>query len=146
MKHCKLIAFLLASLFVFYAIPTNIYAEFKADEETLEAVKEQESTYTYGTVNEAGELVLLRDANTKHYRTADGAFIAQHYPRAVHIQRENGTWEEINNALSSTIFGTYKNEDARIRFAKRIGNLSGLFVLNNAKTKIAINSPTNFHE
>lgn len=137
MKKYKVFAFLLALLFVFYAIPVNIYAEFGKNEESEPDEEEQKSGYSYEYDSSTRELVELRDAHTKHFRTAEGNYVAYGFDRAVHVLNDDGEWEDINNTLSATLFGAYKNEGARIRFAKKVGSSSGLFVLKENGNKLS---------
>jgi hypothetical protein len=65
----------------------------------------------------------LREANTKHFRNADGSFVAAVYPQAVHYKDRNGEWQEIDNTLiDNGDFYEPKASGAELSLPKTLGD------------------------
>ena len=137
----KLISFVLSMLVLFYAIPSVVYAE------TIDALSgislgsetagnaEQPAVDFKIPLYEAEE---LREENVKHFKLSDGSYVAAQYNYPVHYDDGSGKLLDINNALNEASGGVYANENARIKFAKKITGNSSLFTLHDGNTKLTM--------
>ena len=137
----KLISLVLSILILFYAIPGVVYAE------TIDALSgigagsekagntEQPAADFKIPLYEAEE---LREENVKHFKLSDGSYVAAQYNYPVHYDDGSGKLLDINNALNEASGGVYANENARIKFAKKITGNSSLFTLHDGSTKLTM--------
>ena len=136
------LCFVLSLIMVFYVIPSTIFA--KAAEALEDTNTEATSTPTTDeSKNEVSgiapfEVVELREEYAKHFRLSDGSYVAAQYNYPVHSLDENGEWQDIDNALSKN-GSEFTNENARIKFAKKINGSATLFTLHDGNTKITLN-------
>ncbi len=78
------------------------------------------------------ELTDLRDENTKYFLNSDGTVTTYNYNNAIHYQKTDGTWEEIDNTLVEEKDNSLKLKDNpffNIKFNKTSDN-SKLFKIN----------------
>ena len=139
MKKIKIISFVLAMLFLFYAIPMNIYAEF--DGETEE--KEEVAPSGIG-LNAEGEEVFwvedihLRTESSKTFHLSDGTSVLCDYGTVVHHKLEYDTlWRAFSNNLEE--YDTdYMSEDMRVRFQKKITGNETIYTVKSEAGKITL--------
>ena len=138
--YTKAMSMLLTLVILFLAIPVNIYAEIaEAIPESKGEVINHADEESQATVQrEIYEDISLREINTKHFRLPDGSYVAAQYPYAVHYVAEDGSLVDINNALSDVGGGMYANENARVKFSKKISGSAALFELKDGSTKLTL--------
>ena len=133
----KTLSMFLSIILVFYVIPSTIYAEAA---EFIEDITKNAEEIDLETV--AKEAVFedksLREESVKYFRLSDGSYVAAQYNYPVHSLDENGKWQDINNTLFKN-GSEYSNENARIKFAKKINGSSILFALHDGNAKITLN-------
>ncbi len=140
----KLLSLFLTVLLVFYAIPTVIYGEIadavngigSGDGTSSETASAGEETSVYDYVGAAYEDESLREESAKHFHLEDGSYVAAQYNYPVHYLDSDGRYKDIDNALSEASGGVYANENARIKFAKKLTGNETLFTLHDGNTKI----------
>ena len=104
----KVIAYVLAFLMTFYAVPANVYAEIidtidSALEGASDTVDELDSSESETSVDKAVfEVVERREETVKHFRDADGSYVAAQYNYPVHELDDNGEWQDIDNTLAES--------------------------------------------
>ncbi len=133
-KTCsvKTLAIFLSVLMIFYLIPATAYASlFEATD--AQSVVSEPAEYT----GEIFEDISRREENVKHFRLADGTYMAAQYDTAVHTLDENGEWQDIDNTLSES-GSEYSTSNARIKFAKKITGNESIFTLHENNRKITL--------
>ena len=123
------LAFLLALLMLFYVLPADVYG----------AIAEGSGTDSAGTEEKEAEalfeLTELRSAETKYILMSDGTIQALVYDTAVHVQDENGVWQDMDNSLTE---GNTTVDSARVKFAKKISGNGELFTLHEGNRKVTL--------
>ena len=135
----KCIAFVLAVLIGFYAVPSIVYAQ------VAEALTSEDSasvtTESTDTVTDVAagiyEVLELREESLKTFRQSDGSYVAAYYPTPVHRLDEDGNWVDIDNTLASS-GAEYSTNDARVKFSKKITGNGNIFTLHENNTKITL--------
>ena len=133
-KSCsvKTLAIFLSVLMIFYLIPATAYASLF--EATAEESVVSEATEHSGVIFED---ISRREENVKHFRLADGTYMAAQYDTAVHTLDENGEWQDIDNTLSES-GDEYSTSNARIKFTKKITGNESIFTLHENNRKITL--------
>ena len=109
-KASKFIAFILVFIMSFQLLPMQVLAaELGDDEQIMETLLPDDGLSTTETSQNSGSLfeaedvlwedTSLREAAVKHFRMADGSYIAVDYGYDVHYLNENGEYQEIDNSL-----------------------------------------------
>lgn len=133
----RILSLILSFLIVFYLTPASVYAEGLDGDTTVSdnSVSENEENNTY--IPEIYEVTELREENVKHFRLADGSYVAAQYNYPVHYTDENGEFEDIDNRLveSGTEFST---NNSRVKFIKKITGNGNIFTLHENDTKITM--------
>ena len=80
----KILSLVLSFLIVFYLVPSSVFAEALESDATVldNSVSENEENTTY--TPEIYEVTELREENVKHFRLADGSYVAAQYNYPVH--------------------------------------------------------------
>ena len=139
----KLVSFFLVVILVFYFMPSTVYAEmidtFTSGNESIdtENVTETDSRL-YGSEGPIFEVEELREESVKHFRLADGSYVAAQYDYPVHTVNDNGVWEDINNVLADDNGGVFATSNARIKFSKKINGSAEIFTLKDGNTKLSM--------
>jgi hypothetical protein len=137
----KIISFLLAVLFMLYAVPSIVYAEAIEGIESLSAESSGAEESTAAGNNTAQlpvyEVEELRQESSKTFRLSDGSFTAVYYADAVHRKDGQGVWQDIDNRLTLS-GGEYTTADTRVKFAKKINGNGEIFTLHEGNTKITL--------
>ena len=137
----RIISFLLLLIFTFSAIPAIVYAEAGAALKNIDFSSDSDFDGE-ATIPDFEapiyEVKSLREESVKHFRLSDGSYVAAQYLYPVHYEDENGIMQEINNALYEGAGGVYTNENARIKFAKKITGNEEIFSLHDKNTKITL--------
>ena len=133
----KILSLILSFLVIFYLIPTSVFAEGLDSDTTVSdnsvSVNEENNTYS----PEIYEVTELREENVKHFRLADGSYVAAQYNYPVHYTDENGEFIDIDNRLvESNIEFTTNN--SRVKFIKKITGNGNIFTLHENNTKISM--------
>ncbi|MBE6644827.1 MAG: RHS repeat protein, partial [Ruminococcaceae bacterium] len=138
----KLVSFALSLLILFYAIPSIVYAE------TIDALSDignkkdgasaDASESVSGISLPVYEVEELREENVKHFKLSDGSYVAAQYTYPVHYDGGNGKLLDIDNSLREASGGVFANENARIKFAKKITGNGSLFTLHDGSKKIEL--------
>lgn len=133
----KILSLILSFLIVFYLVPTSVFAEAMDSDTTVSdsSVSENEENSTY--TPEIYEVTELREENVKHFRLADGSYVAAQYNYPVHYTDESGQLADIDNRLidSGSEFST---NNSRVKFIKKITGNGNIFTLHENNTKITI--------
>ena len=133
----KILSLVLSFLIIFYLTPASVYAEGLDGDTTVSdnSVPENEENNTY--IPEIYEVTELREENVKHFRLADGSYVAAQYNYPIHYTDENGEFEDIDNRLveSGTEFST---NNSRVKFIKKITGNGNIFTLHENNTKITM--------
>jgi len=126
----------LAVLLAVLTVPLTAYAEIledpRSDIGAGSDTETQERAYD-GVFEDTSR----REESVKHFRLADGSYIAYRYEGAVHIQDEEGVWQDINNHLYDN-GSEFSSSDARIKFAKKITGNETVFTLHEGNHKITV--------
>ncbi len=144
----RILSLFLTAVLLFLFVPTVVYAEI-ANALTSDGTEAAESagasdstesadaapTYTYNGVTY--EETSMREETVKHFRLADGSYVAAQYGAPVHYEDENGEWQDINNSLVDSS-AVYANETARIKFSKTVNGSETLFTLKDGSTKLEL--------
>ena len=137
-KTNRFLSFVLAVLLIFYILPISAIAnaDFGSEDAEESAPLESESTLT--SENEAFEVVSLRESNVKHFKTADGTYVAAAYSSPVHYLKD-GVWEDIDNRLVENA-SEFSTNNSRVKFSKKISGNGEIFTLheNNAKITLSL--------
>ena len=136
----RLLSFFLSLLLLFYVIPTTVFAEFSSlggKKNVSQSTDETGTASASATEGEVYEVTELREESVKHFRLADGTYLAAQYDFPVHQLNADGVWEDIDNTLSED-GDSYKNKDSRIRFAKKITGNSTIFTLKEKSSKLTM--------
>jgi hypothetical protein len=139
----KAIAYVLAFLLALYAVPTNVYAEIidavdSALDGTSDNVDELSSAESEMPADKAVfEVIERREEAVKHFRDADGSYVAAQYNYPVHELDSNGKWQDIDNTLAES-GSEYATPNARVKFAKKITGNETLFTLHDGNRKITM--------
>ncbi len=131
----RIISILLTALFIIQLLPLqSMAAETQEWREELES-KKANSVLTSDVADETsidkespiiGEDESLRSADTKHFRKADGSYVAAVYGSPVHYEK-NGKWEEVDNTLvpivenGKTVGYEAKSRDNKITLPTKLG-------------------------
>ena len=103
----KVVAYVLAFLMTLYAVPTNVYAEIvdavdSALDSTSDNVDGLGSADSETPADKAVfEVLDRREETVKHFRDADGSYVAAQYNYPVHELDANGEWQDIDNTLDA---------------------------------------------
>ena len=144
----KVISCVLSLVLVFYVIPSSIYAEaaelFSDKDEIASDGLVSDESAVVGTTAPSRDILLttyedeaLREESVKHFHLSDGSYVAAQYTFPVHYIDESGEWQDIDNALADS-GSEYANNNARIKFAKKITGNESLFTLHDGNTKITL--------
>ena len=79
-----------------YAAETGQNASESSTESVAEQFAENNSALP---VTVLGEVESLRGENEKHFRMSDGSYMAVSYGMPVHVQDEDGEWQDIDNRM-----------------------------------------------
>ena len=133
----KILSLILSFLIIFYLVPSSVFAEALESDTTVldNSVSENEENTTY--TPEIYEVTELREENVKHFRLADGSYVAAQYNYPVHYTGENGEFEDIDNRLveSGSEFST---GNSRVKFIKKITGNGNIFTIHDNNTKITM--------
>jgi len=106
-KLLKLISTLLTIVLVFQTIQIGVVAAQRVTRIIDSGARTQKTDNLNHTIEIEdyespilGEVESLRNESTKHFRKADGTFVATSYREPVHVQDEEGNWIDIDAALS----------------------------------------------
>ena len=142
MKTIKVISFVLAMLFLFYAIPMNIYAEFEGNSE--QATEMDEPIPSGVGLNAEGkevfwvEDIYQRTESTKTFHLSDGTSIVCDYGTVVHHKLENDTfWRVFQNEFKE-YESDYKSRDLRVKFQKKITGNENIYTIHSQAGKITL--------
>ena len=136
-KLCtKAISMFLALVLIFYFIPTVIYAEIADALSSIEFTDAEAETEDNNEI--IYEDISKREANVKHFRLADGTYIAMQYATDVHYIGDSGSYEDIDNSLKEAAGSVYANPSSRIKFAKKTTGNGVLFTLKDGSTKLTL--------
>lgn len=133
----KILSLILSFLIVFYLVPASVYAKGLDGDTTVSdnsvSANEENNKYT----PEIYEVTELREENVKHFRLADGRYVAAQYNYPVHYKNENGEFEDIDNRLvkSGSEFST---NNSRVKFVKKITGNGNIFTIHENNTKITM--------
>jgi len=139
----KILSLVLAVLVTFFMIPSASYAAIIDTAAELgsgadggaDAIPSYHPTYENLPV--AYEEYSMREESVKHFRLADGTYVAAQYPEPVHYLDDDGAWQDIDNRITEsgselTVLG------GRIKFAKKITGNETLFTLHENGAKITM--------
>lgn len=129
----RIIATILALLFVIYSYPFVVQAEeyetylpeseiifeneLEGDcseeihDDDTDMIMEYNSEDTLTTADVVGEVEGLREETVKHFRLSDGRFVAVDYDTPVHYKDGNGEWIEFDNSLALNNSTQYEDTD-----------------------------------
>ena len=130
----------LAILIAVFVVPVSVYAdalESIGNDETVETPIEEENTALTRLSAEVFEDTSLREENVKHFRLADGSYIAYAYGMPIHTRGEDGLWQDIDNTLTAS-GDSYVTPGARVKFAKKITGNEALFTLHDGNRKLTM--------
>ena len=130
----------LAILIAVFVVPVSVYAdalESIGNDETVETPIEEENTALTRLSAEVFEDTSLREGNVKHFRLADGSYIAYAYGMPIHTRGEDGLWQDIDNTLTAS-GDSYVTPGARVKFAKKITGNEALFTLHDGNRKLTM--------
>ncbi len=103
----KAISIISAMAILVQTLPLQALEDFTADKNHAQNASGEagiaavaDKTPMQADVVVIGEIEVMRNASTKHFRMSDGTYTAVDYNINVHYQDENGTWEDIDNRLS----------------------------------------------
>ena len=125
----KTLSVILAILMIMYSIPLMSVASLLTSEDDTMLGQE------INTEDNVIEITELREEDIKHFRLADGTYIAAQYKTAVHYLDDNGMWQDIDNSLSE-IDGDISTSNSRVKFSKKITGNEHIFTLKNGSYKI----------
>ena len=142
MKKIKIISFVLAMLFLFYAIPMNIYAEFEGNSE--QATEMDEPIPSGVGLNAEGkevfwvEDIYQRTESTKTFHLSDGTSIVCDYGTVVHHKLENDTfWRVFQNEFKE-YESDYTSRDLRVKYQKKITGNENIYTIHSQAGKITL--------
>lgn len=140
----RILSLVLSLLIAFYSAPITVSAEETANQLSENSSAIENNTETAEKVamtdeqNDAiYEMVSLRQENVKHFRLADGSYVAAQYNYPVHYKDENGEFIDINNQLVSS-GSEFATENSRVKFIKKITGNGNIFTLHENNTKITM--------
>ena len=140
----RILSLVLSLLIAFYSAPITVSAEESANQLSENSSATENNTETAEKVamtdeqNDAiYEMVSLRQENVKHFRLADGSYVAAQYNYPVHYKDENGEFIDINNQLVSS-GSEFATENSRVKFIKKIAGNGNIFTLHENNTKITM--------
>ena len=125
----KALSVILAILMIMYSIPLMSFASLMTSEDDTMLGQE------FNTEDNIIEITELREEDVKHFRLADGTYVAAQYKTAVHYLDDNGMWQDIDNSLSE-IDGDISTSNSRVKFSKKITGNERIFTLKNGSYKI----------
>ena len=133
----KILSLVLSFLIIFYIVPTSVFAEGLDKDTTVADNTASENEENTAYAPEIYEVTDLREENVKHFRLADGSYVAVQYNYPVHYTDENGEFIDIDNRLvESNIEFTTNN--SRVKFIKKITGNGNIFTLHENNTKITM--------
>ena len=128
----RILSLVLSLLIAFYSAPITVSAEESANQLSENSSTIENNTETaeeVATTDEQNdtiyEMVSLRQENVKHFRLADGSYVAAQYNYPVHYKDVNGEFIDINNQLVSS-GSEFATENSRVKFIKKIMANSGI--------------------
>ena len=140
----RILSLVLSLLIAFYSASITVSAEESANQSSDNSSVIENNTEPAEKVamtdeqNDAVyEMVSLRQENVKHFRLADGSYVAAQYNYPVHYKDENGEFIDINNQLVSS-GSEFATENSRVKFIKKITGNGNIFTLHENNTKIAM--------
>ena len=140
----RILSLVLSLLIAFYSAPITVSAEESANQLSENSSAIENNTETVEKVamtdeqNDAiYEMVSLRQENVKHFRLADGSYVAAQYNYPVHYKDENGEFIDINNQLVSSE-SEFVTENSRVKFIKKSTGNGNIFTLHENNTKITM--------
>ena len=140
MKKIKIISFILAMLFIFYAIPMNIYAEFESAETQAEEII---SPSGVGLNAEGEEIFWVEDIHertqtSKTFHLSDGTSILCDYGTVVHHKFEDDSfWRTFQNEMWES-GSDVLSEDLRVKFQKKITGNESIYTVHSEAGKIML--------
>ena len=140
----RILSLVLSLLIAFYSAPITVSAEESANQLSENSSTIENNTETaeeVATTDEQNdtiyEMVSLRQENVKHFRLADGSYVAAQYNYPVHYKDVNGEFIDINNQLVSS-GSEFATENSRVKFIKKITGNGNIFTLHENNTKITM--------
>ena len=140
----RILSLVLSLLIAFYSAPITVSAEESANQLSDNSSVIENNTETaekVATTDEQNdavyEMVSLRQENVKHFRLADGSYVAAQYNYPVHYKDENGEFIDINNQLVSS-GSEFATENSRVKFIKKIAGNGNILTLHENNTKITM--------
>ena len=139
----KILSLVLAVLVTFFMIPSASYAAIIDTAAELgsgadggaDAIPSYHPTYENLPV--AYEEYSMREESVKHFRLADGTYVAAQYPEPVHYLDDDGAWQDIDNRITES-GSELTVPGGRIKFAKKITGNETLFTLHENGAKITM--------
>ena len=103
----RLLALVLITALCVQTVSTRFFStayaadSLSAEAENLQTSDESnaETRTTEAPVTVLGEMESLRTEDEKHFRMSDGTYMAVSYGMAVHVQDEDGQWQDIDNRM-----------------------------------------------
>ena len=103
----RLLALVLITALCVQTVSTRFFStayaadSLAAEAENLQTTDESnaEIRTTEAPVTVLGEMESLRTEDEKHFRMSDGTYMAVSYGMAVHVQDEDGQWQDIDNRM-----------------------------------------------
>ena len=133
----KILSLVLSFLIIFYIVPTSVFAEGLDNDTTVadNTASKNEGNTAYAP--EIYEVTDLREENVKHFRLADGSYVAAQYNYPVHYTDDNGQLVDIDNRFVES-GSELSTENARIKFVKKITGNGNIFTLHENNSKITM--------
>ncbi len=111
-----------------------------SDSGTVLSAEQFTETDSSRPVTVLGEVESLRGENEKHFRMSDGSYMAVSYGMAVHVQDEDGEWQDIDNRMilspDQTQYTT-QNLYTNASFSASLA-LGGLFTTSYGDTSVSM--------
>ena len=133
----KILSLVLSFLIIFYIVPTSVFAEGLDNDTTVADNTASENEENTAYAPEIYEVTDLREENVKHFRLADGSYVAAQYNYPVHYTDENGEFIDIDNRLFESS-GEFFTNNSRVKFIKKITGNGNIFTLHENNTKISM--------
>ena len=133
----KILSLVLSFLIIFYIVPTSVFAEGLDNDTTVADNTASENEENTAYAPEIYEVTDLREENVKHFRLADGSYVAAQYNYPVHYTDENGEFIDIDNRLFESS-GEFFTNNSRVKFIKKITGNGNIFTLHENNTKITM--------
>ena len=135
-KSLKILSFIMALLMLVMSLPLSAYAKALSEQSSsAKADTDEQSNVAKVEVFVLKEETQLREENVKHFKMSDGTTRAVVYGNAVHYKDANGSWVDIDNALTlnGNEYSAYNKLE--IKFANKTGS-NGLLSIKDGDYKI----------